>query len=769
MALTAEAAGQTGKACRLQADLAEELADFAAEELARHLRVRQRQIISCARPQDRSGASPVSINGIFGSALSGLTASQTALSTISNNIANMNTTGYAREVVNQQAQVSGSQLTGVDVADIQRLTDQFLNAQVLSAQGAASQAGVQNDTYTQLNAFLGSPGSGSSLSSQLNNVFSALGSAALAPTSLPNQQSAVNAFSNLANTISGLSNSISGLRSNVDQQLSGSISTVNTLLKQIYTLTTQISAASSTTTPPNGLMDQRDAAIQQLSQYIGIKTQSGPNGQLIVSTPDGVTLVGSSYGQLSYTSSNGVGSYPPVELAMIDPATGQSIGTTTALDPHLTSGKLQGYISMRDGALAQLGQELGNFAQTTANAFNAQSNANTSYPAPAVLTGRDTGLVSSDAMNFTGNTTLAITDANGNLVHRIDINFTTGQMSLDGGANMGFGSTISDFLSTLNGALGSSGSASFANGALTLSATGGNGIAVQDTTSPASSRGGSSFAQYFGLNDIFRTSGQPITATGMSTSDAGNFAAGGTISLDLKDSSGQIVKTASVTLNGTETIGSIISSLNTAFGGAASFALNANGTLTQTLGSAYANDSLQVSQDTTSRGDTGMSFTELFGVGPDQQAALASGFSVNPAIANTPQNVPFAQASLSGASVGSTVITSGDARGLTALQNVATNQQSFAKAGALAAQTTSLGSYAAALYQDIATRSAAAQTANTQSGDLLTTAQTQQSSVSGVNLDQELANMMNYQQAYSAAARVLQTVQTIYTTLLQIQ
>ena len=230
MALTAEAAGQTGKACRLQADLAEELADFAAEELARHLRVRQRQIISCARPQDRSGASPVSINGIFGSALSGLTASQTALSTISNNIANMNTTGYAREVVNQEAQVSGSQLTGVDVADIQRLTDQFLNAQVLSAQGAASQAGVQNDTYTQLNAILGSPGSGSSLSSQLNNVFSALGSAALAPTSLPNQQSAVNAFSNLANTISGLSNSISSLRSNVDQQLSGSISTVNTLV-----------------------------------------------------------------------------------------------------------------------------------------------------------------------------------------------------------------------------------------------------------------------------------------------------------------------------------------------------------------------------------------------------------------------------------------------------------------------------------------------------------------------------------------------------------
>ncbi|MDE2463046.1 MAG: flagellar hook-associated protein FlgK [Alphaproteobacteria bacterium] len=711
----------------------------------------------------------MSINGIFGSALSGLTASQTALGTISNNIANMNTTGYAREVVNQQAQVSGSQLTGVSVSDIQRITDQFLNAEVLTAQGTASQYGAQNDTYTQLNGLLGSPGDGTALTTQLDNVFSALGSASLAPTSSTNQQTALTAFSNLASTISNLSSSLQGLRTSVDQQISATTGTVNALLKQIYSLNTQISSASSTSTPPNGLMDQRDNAVQQLAQYIGIKTQSGPNGQLVVSTQDGVTLVGDSYAQLSYTSSNGTGGYPPIEMSMIDPATGQSIGSTTALDPHLSSGKLKGYIDMRDGALAQLAQELGNFAQTTANAFNAQSNANTSYPAPSTLTGRDTGLMSSDAMNFTGKTTIAITDANGNLVHRIDVNFSTGQLSVDGGANMGFGSTIADFLSTLNGALGANGSASFANGALTLSASGGNGIVVQDDATTPSSRGGTSFSQFFGLNDIFRTSGQPISATGLSASDAGNFAAGGAISMSLKNASGQIVKTASVTLTGSETIGNIVSALNTAFGGAATFTLGANGALTQSLGSAYANDSLSVTQDTTNRGDTGMSFTQLFGVGPDQQANLAANFSVNPQIASTPQDLPFAQASLAGASVGASVITPGDARGLTALQNVATNQQSFSAAGALAAQTTTLGSYAASFYQDAATRSAAAQSANTEQSDRLSTAQTQQSSVSGVNLDQELSNMMSYQQAYSASARVLQAADSLYTTLLQIQ
>ena len=55
--------------------------------------------------------------------------------TVSNNVANINTDGYVRRVVNQEAQVSGTQLTGVDIADIQRVADQFLES------GSAGRAG----------------------------------------------------------------------------------------------------------------------------------------------------------------------------------------------------------------------------------------------------------------------------------------------------------------------------------------------------------------------------------------------------------------------------------------------------------------------------------------------------------------------------------------------------------------------------------------------------------------------------------------------------
>ena len=105
----------------------------------------------------------MSLNGILSSALSALQTNQAALRTVSNNVANINTDGYVRRVVDQQAQVSGGQLTGVDIADIQRVADQFLNQEVLNAQAGSSQYGAQNDIYTQLNGLLGKPGDGSAL------------------------------------------------------------------------------------------------------------------------------------------------------------------------------------------------------------------------------------------------------------------------------------------------------------------------------------------------------------------------------------------------------------------------------------------------------------------------------------------------------------------------------------------------------------------------------------------------------------------------------
>jgi flagellar hook-associated protein 1 FlgK len=712
----------------------------------------------------------VSLNGILASSLSALQTSQQALSTVSSNVANINTAGYARRVVNLEAQVSGSQLSGVSVADIQRVTDQFLTQETLSAQASSSQATAINDAYTQLNGLLGQPGDSSSLTTQLDNVFTALGSAALSPTAGTSQQGALTAFQNLASTISNLSGTITGLQNQADQQIVSAVPAVNALIKQIYTMNSQIQTATASGNDSTGLLDQRDQAVQQLSQLIGVRTATGANGQMIVSTQDGVQLVGDTYAQLSYSGGGSTGSYPSIQLANVNPATGQTVGSAMTLDPHLGSGQIAGLISMRDGALAQLQQELGNFAGETANAFNAQHNANAAYPPPTALTGRDTGLTSTDSLGFTGNTTIAVTDSSGKLVSRIDVNFGAGTLSVDGGAATSIGTTVGSFVTALNSALGSNGSASFTDGKLSISATGTNGIVTQDDATTPASRGGAGFAQFFGLNDLFTSPVPTNTATGLSAGDAGNFAAGSTMSFALKDASGNVVKAVSVTLTGSETIGGVVGALNTAFGGAETFSLGSDGSLSMTPSSAYANDSFAVTSDSTVRGSTGLSFTQLFGLGPAATAAMASGFSVSSAISSSPQRLAFGQPSITGSTVaGDQIVSSGDASGLQALQTLSSTKQTFAAAGGMVAQSSTLSSYAANFYQDIATRGAAAQSNTTAQTDRLTAAQQAQSSVSGVNLDEELTNMMTYQQAYSAGARMLQVVQTLYNALLQIQ
>ncbi|MEI9989986.1 MAG: flagellar hook-associated protein FlgK [Rhizomicrobium sp.] len=712
----------------------------------------------------------MSLSGIAASALSALQANSTALRVVSNNVANLNTQGYARRIVNQTTLSNGGTLGGVSIADIQRVTDQFLSAEQLAAGASSARYDTQASVFDQLNGILGAPGDSTSLTAQLGDVSAALGQAALAPASSANQVGTLNSLQNLASTLSNLSSQISGLRSQVDQQVSTTVTGVNGLIKQVYDLNMQIKSAQAGGDTASALLDQRDTALQSLSQLVGIRTVPQDDGRVTVMTNDGISLVGDSYAQLSYSPGANNGTYGSITTQDINPASGQPISPPQNFEPHLDSGKLKGLLDMRDGALSDLGQEVGNLARTTALAYNTQHNANTAFPPPASLTGRNTGLVAADALNFTGKTTVAVADANGNMVSRIDVDFDAHTISVNGAPATAFTNTVGGFATALNTALGSNGSASFANGVLSVSATGGNGIVTQDDATTPASRGGSGFSQFFGLNDLFRSAAPSILSTGLSASDAGGFATGSQISLQLKGPNGDVAKTATVTLTAGMTIGNVVTALNTAMGGAATFTLNPDGSIGETQSTNLAGYALNVTNDTTARGNTGMSFSQIFGLGTNQTALEASGFAVNSQIAASPQRLAFATSQITSTTVaGDAIVGHGDNSGAVALQNVGSATQSFASAGDMAAQTGALSDYAAGFYQDVATRGAATTANQTAQDDRLQEAQTRQASNSGVNLDEELTNMMSYQQAYSAGARMLSVVQQLYDTLLQIQ
>src|SRR6185436_12528575 len=339
-----------------------------------------------------------------------------------------------------------------------------------------------------------------------------------------------------------------------------------------------------------------------------------------------------------------------ISVQTMNAQTGQPIGSPRSFDEHVLSGQLRGLLDMRDHALVDIGSELGAMAQTVSLAFNEVHNASATVPPPATLEGRDTGLIDSDTLNFTGATTIGIADSSGVLVHNITIDFDAGTISVDGGGASGIGDTIGSFAAALNGVLGADGAADFTDGVLTLSANGGNGLVIADDATNPSSRAGIGFSHFFGLNDVFRSSGNAIQTTGLTSTDLHGFAPGQSISLLLKGPQGQRIGETTVAVTGS-TIGDMVTALNGAFTGKATFALDANGQLQVTPGNAYAGYSLEVRTDATSRGTTGQSFSELFGIGTSQALRRAQSFGLSPDIATSPERLAFAQPALDASTV----------------------------------------------------------------------------------------------------------------------
>jgi len=703
----------------------------------------------------------MALNGVISSGLTAIATNSAAMRVTSDNIANVNTPGYVRRVAQQSTLAPGGQLAGVQLSEVQRIVNAYLDKEVLTSNGNASRYTVQSSMMDQLNASLGEPGDGSSIGSRLDAVYAALGQSALDPSSLANRLGALNRFNGLAQEISNLAGSISDMRTAADQQIGSVVSEANIVIKKITDLNPLIQHATIAGDTGSGLLDQRDTLVSQLSSLIGIRTLTQADGRMFISTTDGVQLVSDNYAVLKFQPSSGP-SFKPVMVQTMNRISNQPVGSQQILEPHVSNGELRGLLDMRDETLSGLGQELGSLAQTLSSAFNAVHNANAAIPPPGLLQGRNTGLLGTDALNFTGATTIAIADGSGVKQHDIAIDFDAGTLSVDGGPTAGLGASVDSFVLALNTALGSNGSASFVDGALKLSATGGNGFVIADDSANPTSRGGVAFSQYFGLNDLFTSSGNTVLTTGLTASDSHGLS-GGSISLVLKGPEGQRAGETTVAVTGA-TVGDVISALNTAMAGKANFALDANGEVQVTTGLGYSGYDLEITADTTMRGTTGQSFTSLFGIGVGNKLAMAQNFSLASGVANAPQRLAFSKPTITATAV----VTAGDNRGLLALQDAMTQTHNFASAGDLPGRSVRLSDFTAAFYQDAASRGSSINAAQSAGDTRLKLAQQSQSEKEGVNLDEELAKMMSLQQAYNAGARLLVVAQQLYDALLQV-
>lgn len=714
----------------------------------------------------------MSITAILGTALTALQTNQAALRTTSSNITNVNTPGYQRREVNLAPTVVGGQLAGVEISEIRRIAEKFLTREAIDATSLAAKAEIQADFHDRIQSFLGRPDDDSSVAAQITKLSSAFGELATDPASVVRRNAVLASIRETAATVNNLYTNLQQLRDDSERQIETTIGRINTLIERIKDLNPDIAHEVLVGNSATGLMEQRDAAIQELAGLIDIRTQEQPDGRVFVTTADGYSLVSELYEQLIYqgppaTSSGTV--FPEITSQTYNTRTGATIGSADPFDTHVTGGALSGYLEMRNSTIPKISAELGALAGGLADTLNAVHNESSAVPPPATLAGRNTGLLSSDSLGFTGETTVAVVSSTGSLVRRVDIDFDAGTLTVDGGGAVAFGGTVGGLVSALNTALTGVGSATFSNGVLTLNASAaGNGVAVQQSASDPSSRAGRGFSHFFGLNDLITAERSAIVETGLVASDAHGFTAGQTIDLTLRGPQGDIALQTTFSISGTS-VNDVITALNTSFSGYGSFALDSQGVLGFTPASAYAGYQIEVGSDDTLRGGTGVSMSELFGLGFGSVADRALNFGVVDALADAPDKLALAHLDIDAATVpGDIVLGAGDNRGAIALQNVEGQLIQFPASGYLAGLTTSIGEYAATFLADTAQRASLASSRAEDFGTLKAEVFERKSSFEGVNLDEELANMMMYQQAYNAGARLVQVAQQLYDTLLSI-
>jgi flagellar hook-associated protein 1 FlgK len=318
-------------------------------------------------------------------------------------------------------------------------------------------------------------------------------------------------------------------------------------------------------------------------------------------------------------------------------------------------------------------------------------------------------------------------------------------------------------LNSSSGLGGAAASATFTNGALTItSGSTGSGVAIADGSPPAE-LGGQDFSTFFGLNNLIQSNTLTNYNTGLTSASSSGFPAGQTLSFNILNSTGNTVQTVAATTPAGSTVGDLVSALNTSVSGYGQFSLSSTGQLSFQANSG-SNVTLAVSSDDTQNG-AGASVSQLFGIGAAQQISASTSYSVRSDIAANPNLLQTASLNTSGA-VNSTVLEPGDTSGADALAQAGGNVTTFLAAGGLPATSASLTNYAAQISGAIANTASAAASASTNAASLANEAQSRLSGAEGVNLDSELVSLTTYQQAYSASARLIQASSDLFNTLM---
>jgi flagellar hook-associated protein 1 FlgK len=306
---------------------------------------------------------------VFGIGLSGLNAASLGLSTTGHNIANANTQGYSRQSIKQSApypQYTGNGFTGlgVRVDTVARSYDEFLTRQVQAAVSQDSYYGTYQAEIKQVDNLVADPAAG--VSPVLQSFFSAVQGMATNPASLPARQSLMSNAQGLVNRFQVFDQRLSEMRAGVNGSLVSTADHVTALSKQIAQINGQISVSSSGGQLPNDLLDQRDQMVLDLNSLVKATSIKQSDGTINVFIGNGQNLV---VGGTPYSIAAKPSASDPQRLTIV-----YTQGNLDAEIPEtmLTGGKLGGLLEYRNKTLDTAANSIERMALVLGQTVNAQ-------------------------------------------------------------------------------------------------------------------------------------------------------------------------------------------------------------------------------------------------------------------------------------------------------------------------------------------------------------------------------------------------------------
>ncbi len=310
------------------------------------------------------------MSGILSIGKSALATAQVGISTTAHNIANVNTPGYSRQIVSQEAKLPqnfgyGFVGQGANVSSVNRVYNEILARNVVNSQAASSAIDTYKAQLSPIDNLLSDNEAG--LNPAMNDFFASVKNVNANASDIPTRTSLISDAQSLANRFNTMSNRLNQIQTDVSDQISGHITSVNGIATQIASLNSTIDKAINVEgRPPNDLMDQRDQLVNDLSKVI--KTTVVPQGQgsYNIFVGNGLPLVvGTEQFKLAPTQS-------PTEPGRMEVGYVSKDKVNILGKESLAGGALGGLVEFREESLDNAQNKIGQIALVLADKMNQQ-------------------------------------------------------------------------------------------------------------------------------------------------------------------------------------------------------------------------------------------------------------------------------------------------------------------------------------------------------------------------------------------------------------